>query len=337
MALITCHECRGPVSTEAAACPRCGAPVASARGSLDQASLAEVHRHLDAGSLIQAIAAYRRATGARLVDAKAAVERMQRDRGTAVPAATGPSPSTASVKPVSAVAGTASGGTSWLAWGCGGLLVLFVIAALAGGSGSSGSGDGAGSGSSAAPAPRSKTPEERKADYVGQLDRELASLRQGFDGSKYRGSKDAINMGVILFGAWGKLISEAPTHDLSKGEMAKVAELRRRVSQIQVREFPRLRASWAQEVGKAMWEHDMTVTAGGEGSRTLRLTAAMFAANANIQQIQQTLHDQLNLLRFKRVEYRWYRGADDYQYYRLETPRDGDVREITANGWASAP
>lgn len=26
MALITCHECHGPVSTEAAACPRCGAP-----------------------------------------------------------------------------------------------------------------------------------------------------------------------------------------------------------------------------------------------------------------------------------------------------------------------
>lgn len=26
MALITCHECQGPVSTEAVACPRCGAP-----------------------------------------------------------------------------------------------------------------------------------------------------------------------------------------------------------------------------------------------------------------------------------------------------------------------
>ena len=27
MALITCHECQNPVSTEAASCPKCGAPV----------------------------------------------------------------------------------------------------------------------------------------------------------------------------------------------------------------------------------------------------------------------------------------------------------------------
>jgi hypothetical protein len=212
-----------------------------------------------------------------------------------------------------------------------------VIAAFAGGSGSSTGASGASPVISGVSAPPAQTPEERKADYVAQLDRELASLRDGFDGSKYRGDKDAINMGIILFGAWAKLIGEASTHALSASETAKVNELRRLVVRIQVRELPLLRANWAKVVGEAMWEHDMTVTTGGEGSRTLRMTAGMFASNSNIKQTQEALHDQLHLLRFKRAEYRWYRGADDYQYYQLETPSDNAVQEITASGWASAP
>jgi hypothetical protein len=295
------------------------------------ASLADVHRHLDAGSLIQAIAAYRQVTGAGLVDAKAAVERIQRERAIA----TGTSANVSAAKPDPTGSGAPKSGCIGL--GCAGLLILFLIAVLAGGSDSGGEGDRSTVTHSAVSTPPAKTPEERKSDYVAQLERELASLRDGFDGSQYRGNKDAINMGVVLFGVWAKLINEAPTHALTEAEKAKASELRRLVSQLQIREFPRLRASWAKVLGEAMWEHDMTVSSGGEGSRTLRLTAVMFASNTNIKQIQETVHEQLELLRFKRVEYRWYRGADEYQYYTLDTPRDGDVREITDNGWSSAP
>jgi hypothetical protein len=85
----------------------------------------------------------------------------------------------------------------------------------------------------------------------------------------------------------------------------------------------------------AVWEHDVLVTTGGEANRTLRLTSVMFASNSNIAQIQRTVHDPLELLRFKRVEYRWYRGADEYTYYRVETPTDRAVRLITNTGWSS--
>ena len=79
----------------------------------------------------------------------------------------------------------------------------------------------------------------------------------------------------------------------------------------------------------------MTVSVGGEGSRTLRLTSVVFASNGNIAEIQRTLHDQMELLRFKRIEYRWYRGADEYSYYTVESPPDRAVRMITDSGWSS--
>lgn len=176
------------------------------------------------------------------------------------------------------------------------------------------------------------SPPQSKADYLEQIDREIASIRT-FDGSKYRDTKDAINIEIILFGAWAKLLADSSSHELSSSEKSKVRELRRLVSETQIREFPRLRAAWARVVGQAMWEHNVTITAAGEGSRTLRMTAALFASNANIQEIQTSLHDQLVLLRFRRAEYRWYRGADEYTYYSIEAPRDGTVRQITAYGW----
>lgn len=171
-----------------------------------------------------------------------------------------------------------------------------------------------------------------KDDYLAQLDREIASIRT-FDGSKYRGDKDAINMEVILFSVWAKVIADSTSYSLSPIEKKKARELRRLVSQTQIREFPRMRAAWARVVGAAMWEHDVTITSHGEGARTIRLTAAMFASNGNIKQVQQSLQEQFGLLRFRRAEYRWFRGADEYTYYSIEGPRDGEVRQITTSGW----
>ncbi|HEX6748485.1 MAG TPA: hypothetical protein VF092_14400 [Longimicrobium sp.] len=162
----------------------------------------------------------------------------------------------------------------------------------------------------------------------------MESLRT-FDGSKYRSTKDEIQIEVVLFGAWANLVHEASEYTLTASERARVNQLRERVAQVQAREFPRMRAAWARILANAMWEHDMIVSSGGEANRTLRLTSVIFASNSNIAEIQRTVHEQLNLLRFKRVEYRWYRGADEYTYYSVETPADRAVREITSSGWAT--
>jgi len=213
-------------------------------------------------------------------------------------------------------------------------LALVVFGALAAGSADSGSSPASTSTSTTTSASPAAAPPQTKAEYVQQVDRELESLKT-FDGGKYRSSKDEILIETALFGAWAQLIRAADGYSLTLSERSRVLRLKQRVSQVQIREFPRMRAAWTRILADAVWEHDMTVTAGGEANRTLRLTSVVFASNGNIAEIQRTVHDPLELLRFKRVEYRWYRGADEYTYYRVETPPDGAVRQISGNGWSS--
>jgi hypothetical protein len=207
------------------------------------------------------------------------------------------------------------------------ILGLFVI--LAAGSIPDTPSDSADGAKSAADKGPPKSPEQAKADYLGRIDRELKGIAT-FDGSKYRETREGIQIGAALFGAWGTMIEEAKQHNLSEAEKARVSELRRKMSAVQVRELPRMRAAWAKMLNEAMWEADMTVSAGGTSNRTLRLTAAVFAANRNIKQINDTLWAHASLLRFRRLEYRWYRNAEDYQYFTIEGPSDSEVQSITA-------
>jgi hypothetical protein len=215
-----------------------------------------------------------------------------------------------------------------------GLVLLLFVGIAAGSDESSTDRSPERASNSSTSATSNSTPSLTKAEYVQQIGRELESIRT-FDGSTYRGSKDAINIEVVLFGAWAKIIHDAGQYDLSEAEKARVNQFRQRISAIQARELPRMRAAWARLVRDAMWEHDVTVTAGGDGYRTLRLTSVVVASNGNIAEIQRTLHDQLQLLRFKRIEYRWYRGADEYTYYTVDSPPDRAVRQITENGFAA--
>ena len=176
---------------------------------------------------------------------------------------------------------------------------------------------------------------QTKAEYIGQVERELASAAH-FDGSQYRDTKEEILIETVLFGAWAQEINRATNYELTASEKAKVARLKEEVSDIQRREFPRMRAAWGKILAQAMWEHNMTVSTGGEGNRTLRLTAAIFASNGNIKKINGVVWEQATLLRFKRIEYRWYKGEEEYTYFRVDSPKDSAVRRISGNGYEPA-
>lgn len=177
-----------------------------------------------------------------------------------------------------------------------------------------------------------KTPVQEKTAYMEQIGRELNSVKT-FDGSEFRGTKEMINAEVVLFGAWAQLIADAKKHDLSAAQKDSVARLRRRVAAVQESELPRMRAAWVRMLRDAMWEHDLDVRSSG---RTLKLTSAIFASNAGVKKIREAVHEQAMLLRFRRVEYRWYPGADRYTSYEIESPADGAVRRITDSGFAAA-
>jgi len=214
-------------------------------------------------------------------------------------------------------------------------LLLAAFAGLAAGSRDKNAPDGGTTRSLAHGADSAAARPATRSAYMERVDRELAGLRT-FDGAQYYTSKDALMIEAGLFGAWARLVNEGGGFPLSPAEKGKVAQLRERVSGIQTREFPKMRQAYAKAIGDAMWEHDMEVTSGGQAHRTLRLTAAIFAANVNIKKTQETVYEPSMLFRFKRLEFRWYRGQDDFTYYDLESPSDGAVRNLTEQGWAPA-
>lgn len=129
---------------------------------------------------------------------------------------------------------------------------------------------------------------------------------------------------TVTFYACAKLAADARERNdsaLNKAAMGLEKELAR----TQASMFPKLRKAWAVSMNKKMWEHDVSVRSLGDGARTIEFVAAIFASNGPIKSTQETMQETLAALRFKKVQYRWFKNAEDYTYYKLDTPRDDTI------------
>lgn len=135
---------------------------------------------------------------------------------------------------------------------------------------------------------------------------------------------NGIDAELIMFTSWTGAITEArKLNDPEMTELAKKLEVQ--VSQAQVHEFPLLRKAFAANLDKTGWEHDMDASSYGAGNKTLEVVNAFFASNKNIAQVHATLSDKIKMLRFTRVNYKWYSGASEYQYFTIDSLKDADV------------
>lgn len=156
-----------------------------------------------------------------------------------------------------------------------------------------------------------------------QLKRELASFEKPYDNGSYQGTIEAVQMELVLFGAYANIIKEGK--DSPDDENKKLADrLEKKVTARQVKEFPILRKNYAKAAAEKLWENDIYMTTSGSNNSIVNLTGGLFAANKNIAETQKTLLDILSQFRFKEVRYRWYKGADEFTYYKLDTPKDSD-------------
>jgi len=164
-----------------------------------------------------------------------------------------------------------------------------------------------------------KSKENLKNDIKPQLERELASIDKGVTIAKGE-SVTALQMDLILFGAYSKIIKEGKASD--DEESKKLAKkLEKKVQSLQKSGFPKLRERYTEIVKNLMWENDIDVYS-SDGGKTLNLTGGIFASNRNIQNIQETIKENMQLFRFKQVRYRWYKGSDEFTYYDVNSPKD---------------
>jgi hypothetical protein len=169
-----------------------------------------------------------------------------------------------------------------------------------------------------------KAAEEEKLQQKEQLEREIKSINDGVDFSTYRGTVDALQMELVLFGTWADIIEKGENSD--DPEIQKLAkQLKPKVVNLQVREFPRLRKEYADVVAKKMWENDIEVYANGTGNRYINFSGGLFAANKNKKDFQEQLHEILTMFRFNQSRYRWYKGADEYTYWTIYEGKDSQL------------
>lgn len=170
-----------------------------------------------------------------------------------------------------------------------------------------------------------------KKDTVLSLKTKLENNIKGLsednfiDGKEYT-SADQFIIISALYKSYSLTINEAKKS--KDPEIIKLNnQLIKKVSQSQVKNFPKIRQKYFEFVKQKLWENDVYVNLSGSRNTNLKFTGAYFAANKNIKSTQEALSEMLNLLRFKQTEYRWYKGQEDYQYYTIQSKNDSEISE----------
>lgn len=83
------------------------------------------------------------------------------------------------------------------------------------------------------------------------------------------------------------------------------------------KDFPAIRKKYADISKEKLWEENIDVKLSGKENEIITFVGASFASNKNIKASEDAIHDMLKTLQFKRVNYKWYKGDNDFTYYDL--------------------
>jgi hypothetical protein len=163
---------------------------------------------------------------------------------------------------------------------------------------------------------------EKLATLKKELNFAILTLKD-FEGNKYLGDATAVTNGANLFKEWSALVEKASFYDKESKELG--LKLKNDLVKTQKSFLPKMRKSYIDYVAKELWRENITVTSKGVGSTTVEFEGATFASNKNIESSQEAFTEIFNLLRFKRVNYKWFEYDDQYTYYTLKTLADKEL------------
>lgn len=130
---------------------------------------------------------------------------------------------------------------------------------------------------------------------------------------------------VTKFEDLAREFEDAKALPLNDEGKAALAQARAALSAKQAALFPALRRAWREKAAHTFWLMDVDLAVSGARADTVTWTGARFAANANIQQSQQGVVQNLSKLRFRQSRYRWFSRADQITQYPMTSPADGQI------------
>lgn len=163
-----------------------------------------------------------------------------------------------------------------------------------------------------------------EAEQIQFLTQELSSINDTIEFDTYKTSLDGLTLELALFGYWGKVISESVNYNNTTIDSLST-QLSTAVTEIQLKEFPLLRKTYAKFMSDALWENDIKVFTTSKSNKHINLTGGVFAANKNKLDFQNKLVANFRNFRFKKANYRWYKGDSDYTTFEIDSKEDSEL------------
>ncbi len=165
---------------------------------------------------------------------------------------------------------------------------------------------------------------DQKENIVAALKREYKSIEK-FDVSSYLSSKDRILIAVALISTWSEIVDGASKVKLTGENQDLLQTFKAKLVSVQLKAFPKLRDAYGPALRRVLWEHDLSAKTFGKGFRVVQFVGGAFAANRNIKTFQEEISITLRQMRFTQSRYKWFKDAEEYTYYDLDSPPDDAV------------
>ena len=163
-----------------------------------------------------------------------------------------------------------------------------------------------------------------------QLQQELDTYDQNFVSAINRESVAELTLEVTLFHTWGEMIKQNKNNP-DKEIQSLTSQLEKKISELQIKEFPLIRKTYGEIIGKKLWEENFEIRILGAGNKTIELINVIFANNKNIAELHEAITNNLKDFRFDEVNYKWYKYDDDYAHFDIDSKEDAEVVGIDMN------
>jgi len=168
----------------------------------------------------------------------------------------------------------------------------------------------------------------REKDKIRLDSIEILNLKTHIDNiKKYKREKcyyvNCLREQMNDFYEWSKFFYQANYYSNEAKQLKDKFEVSLR--NLQIKEFPIMRAEFASISKDGLWEDDITLKNYGNKKTTIEFIGGFFSRNRNIKNFHSSFERALREFRFKKAIYKWSKYSDEYTYYNLSTKDDSKI------------
>lgn len=104
----------------------------------------------------------------------------------------------------------------------------------------------------------------------------------------------------------------------------KSEKLKKEQIKFQEKSFPTLRKKYVDELSNKLWENNIELNCVNKSCTEMNIIGGVFASNKNIKEFYETMFTQLDELRFKKINFKWIKLDDEFQYYDIPSKKDSE-------------